>query len=130
MSFLLPFLIGTAAGVLASWGVGGGTLLLIVLTLLLDVPQRTAQSINLLFFLPTAAAALLIHRRQGYLRKDLLRRLIPAGAVFAAGAAFLAPHLDTALLRRPFGILLLFAAGSLLRQTRASQKNTPDMPSA
>ncbi len=118
MNFLLPFLIGCGAGILASWGVGGGTLLLIVLTLLLDVPQRTAQSINLLFFLPTAAAALLVHRKHGFLRKDLLRRLIPTGSVFAALTAFLAPRLDTDLLRRPFGILLLFAAVSLLRQNR------------
>ncbi len=128
MNPVLSFFIGAAAGVLASWGVGGGTLLLIVLTLLLDVPQRAAQSINLLFFLPTAAAALLIHRKQGYLRRDLLRRLVPVGAVFAAGAAFLAPRLDTELLRRPFGLMLLFAAASLLRQTRSSRADTSEEP--
>ena len=125
MNPVISFFIGAAAGVLASWGVGGGTLLLIVLTLLLDVPQRTAQSINLLFFLPCAAAALLIHRKQGYLRNDLLRRLIPVGSVFAAGAAFLAPRLDTALLRRPFGLLLLFAAVSLLRSSRGAESPQP-----
>ena len=130
MNFFFALLIGAAAGILASWGVGGGTLLLIVLTLLLDVPQRTAQSINLLFFLPTAAAALLYHRRQGYLRKRLLCRLIPAGAFFAAVSAFLAPRLDTELLRRPFGILLLIAGAAMLRQTFSSRRSTFGKPSS
>lgn len=117
MSFLISALLGAAAGILAAWGVGGGTLLLLAMTLLLDMPQRTAQSINLLFFLPTAAVALLQYRRQGYLRRDLLRRLIPAGCAAAALAALIAPQLDADLLRRPFGVLLLLAAASLLRQS-------------
>lgn len=116
MKFLLSALLGAAAGILAAWGVGGGTLLLLAMTLLLDMPQRTAQSINLLFFLPTAAVALLQYRRQGYLRRDLLRRLIPAGCAAAALAALVAPQLDADLLRRPFGVLLLLAAAALLRQ--------------
>lgn len=116
MKALLAILIGAAAGVLAAWGVGGGTLLLLALTLLLDVPQRDAQSINLLFFLPTAAVALRQYRRQGYLNGRRLLPLIAAGCAAAALAALLAPRLDTALLRRPFGALLLLAAASLLKQ--------------
>ena len=117
MKTLLAVLIGAAAGVLAAWGVGGGTLLLLALTLLLDVPQRDAQCINLLFFLPTAAVALRQYRRQGYLKGQRLFPLIAAGcAAAAAVAALLAPRLDTALLRRPFGALLLLAAASLLKQ--------------
>ena len=46
--WLIPFLCGLGASVLSAWGVGGGTLLLLVMTLLLDVDQRTAQGINLL----------------------------------------------------------------------------------
>lgn len=116
MKALLAVLIGAAAGVFAAWGVGGGTLLLLALTLLLDVPQRDAQCINLLFFLPTAAVALRQYRRQGYLKGRRLFPLIAAGCAAAAVAALLAPRLDTALLRRPFGALLLLAAASLLKQ--------------
>ena len=54
--WLIPLLCGLGAGILSAWGVGGGTLLLLVMTLVLDVDQRTAQGINLLFFLPTAAS--------------------------------------------------------------------------
>jgi hypothetical protein len=65
--WLLPFLCGLGAAVISAWGVGGGTLLLLVMTLFLGVDQRTAQGINLLFFLPTAISALLCHWREGYL---------------------------------------------------------------
>ena len=63
--WLLPFLCGLGAAVISAWGVGGGTLLLLVMTLFLGVDQRTAQGINLLFFLPTAISALLCHWQKG-----------------------------------------------------------------
>ena len=121
MNFFLPFFVSLFAGILAAWGVGGGTLLLLVMTLLLDVPPATAQSINLLFFLPSAAVALFYHRKNGYLKPELLRALIPLGVIAAITATFLSALLDTELLRRPFGILLLAAALGLLRETRHSQ---------
>ena len=66
--WIIPFLCGLGASVVSAWGVGGGTLLLLVMTLFLGVDQRTAQGINLLFFLPTAASALVCHARGGYLQ--------------------------------------------------------------
>lgn len=53
-AWLTAFACGLGAGIVSAWGVGGGTLLLVLLTLVLHVEQRTAQGINLLFFLPTA----------------------------------------------------------------------------
>ena len=67
--WILPFFCGLGASVISAWGVGGGTLLLLVMTLFLGVDQRTAQGINLLFFLPTAVSALVCHWKNGYLDK-------------------------------------------------------------
>ena len=99
--WVLPLAVGTATGILSAWGVGGGTLLLLVMTLFLGVDQRTAQGINLLYFLPTAGAGLLFHRKAGMLDKQALRQAIPWGVATAALGA------DTELLRRPFGVYLL-----------------------
>ena len=52
--WLLPALAGFGTGILSAWGVGGGTLLLLLMTLFLGVDQTQAQGINLLYFLPTA----------------------------------------------------------------------------
>ena len=70
---VLPLLAGMGCGVLSAWGVGGGTLLLLVMTLFFGVDQAAAQGVNLLYFLPTAAMGLIWHRQNGLLDKALLR---------------------------------------------------------
>ena len=70
----MPLLAGVGCGVLSAWGIGGGTLLLLVMTLAFGVDQAAAQGINLLYFLPTAAIGLIWHRQNGLLDKAVLRR--------------------------------------------------------
>ena len=113
-TWLLPFLCGLGAGVISAWGVGGGTLLLLVMTLFLGVDQKTAQGINLLFFLPTAASALICHAKAGFLDRPTLRAAIPAAVLAASLGAWASTVLDAELLRRPFGIYLLLSGISLI----------------
>ena len=113
---VLPLLAGVGCGVLSAWGVGGGTLLLLVMTLFFGVDQAAAQGVNLLYFLPTAAMGLIWHRQNGLLDKALLRRTVPWALVTAAAGAWAATALDVTLPRRPFGLFLLAAAVLTLRQ--------------
>ncbi len=115
-SWFIPFLLGTGTGILSAWGVGGGTLLLLCMTLFLGVDQVEAQGINLLYFLPTALVSLVIHRKNGYLDTDVLRASAPLGTVFALAAAFVSTLADVTLLRKPFGLFLLCAGGWMLLQ--------------
>ena len=103
MTWLLPALAGFFTGILSAWGIGGGTLLLLIMTLFLGVEPRVAQGINLLYFLPTAAASLFAHRKSGYLDREALRAAIPAGVICALAAALIATAVDTALLRKAVG---------------------------
>ena len=102
----MPLLAGMGCGVLSAWGVGGGTLLLLVMTLFFGVDQAAAQGIILL------AAT----NRPEVLDKALLRRTVPWALVTAAAASWAATALDVTLLRRPFGIFLLIAAAVTLRR--------------
>ena len=123
MSFLLPFLCGLTAGTISAWGVGGGTLLLLAMTLLLKVDHRTAQGINLLFFLPTAASALICHWKGGHLHKPTLRSAIPPAVLCSLAGAWLATSLDVDMLRKPFGVYLLISGALLLLPSK--QKKSP-----
>lgn len=123
-NWLLPFLCGLGAGILSAWGVGGGTLLLLVMTLFLDVGQRTAQGVNLLFFLPTAAGALICHAKNGYLDKPTLKAAVPAAVAAAGLGAWLALSVDVELLRRPFGVYLLLSGISLVWPRKKSSRKT------
>ena len=120
--WLLPLAVGFGTGILSAWGVGGGTLLLLLMTLFLGVDQTTAQGINLLYFLPTAGVSLFFHRKNGLLDKIALKAAIPLGIAAAAAGAFAATAIDTELLRRPFGVFLLFAAVMTLRGTKQQKK--------
>jgi len=118
VEWLIPFLAALGTGVLSSWGVGGGTLLLVVMTLFLNVGHREAQAVNLLFFLPTAAASLYFHKEKGFLDKETFRQAAVPGAVVSLAAALLSVTVDVSLLRRPFGIFLLYSGASMLFSVR------------
>lgn len=102
------FIIGTALGLLAGLGVGGGSVLILWLTLVLHMPQQTAKGINLLFFLPAAIISCFIRWRQGKLSFKKVLPAMAAGAVSALIFTWLSDQLPIDLLRAPFGILLLF----------------------
>ena len=106
-TFCIAVLAGMTTGILSGFGVGGGSLLLIYLTGFAGIPQSTAQGINLLYFLPAAAASLPFHAKHGCLEKQALLPAIAAGLVCSAAAAWLATAIDTSLLRKCFGVYLL-----------------------
>lgn len=107
MAWLIAALAGAVTGVLSGFGVGGGSLLLIYMTSFAAVPQDLAQGINLLYFLPTAAAALPAHFKNGCVEKKALLPAILAGLAGTALAAWAATSLDVELLRKCFGGFLL-----------------------
>ena len=124
--WLFPALCGLVTGILSAWGIGGGTLLLLCMTLFFGVDQQTAQAINLLYFLPTAGISLFAHRKNGYLDKAVLRAAIPAGVVCALIAAVVTTALDSTVLRKPFGLFLLYAGLSILfeKQQKDSKRSS------
>ena len=106
-SFPVCVIIGSLLGFLTGMGVGGGSLLILWLTLALGFDQSTARGINLLFFLPASAICCVFRLRQGALN---LKKCLPAilsGCAAAVLGSLIAAWVDTGLLRKPFGILLL-----------------------
>lgn len=111
MSFYLLFLCGIAGGLLGGMGMGGGTLLIPLLTLLCGVEQGVAQGVNLLSFLPMSVIALGIHAKSGRLEKrGLLFITIPA-LILSGFFAFVAAYLPSAVLKKGFGLFLVLLSG-------------------
>lgn len=106
-NWLIPLLAGAVTGVLSGFGIGGGSLLLIYMTNFAGVAQNAAQGINLLYFLPTAGAALPSHIKNGYIERAALLPAILAGLAGIAVAAWAATGMDVELLRKCFGVYLL-----------------------
>jgi len=61
---MLNILIGTVSGVVSAMGMGGGTILILCLSLFLGKDQHIAQGANLIFFIPTALVSIFINIKQ------------------------------------------------------------------
>lgn len=112
MNQIFRGIVGAVTGVLSGMGVGGGTLLMLYLTLFSEVSQRTAQGINLLYFLPTAGSALVGHVKNKLIEKTAFFWSAGFGVASCLLASWLAGKLPIDWLRRGFGVFLL-AVGTM-----------------
>lgn len=108
LSGFFPSLIaGCLLGVLSGLGVGGGSLLILWLTVVLGMAQNEAQLLNLLFFLPCALCASIFHLRQGKLPLRPAAFAIAAGLSGAALSSQWSQQLAGPGLKKAFGILFI-----------------------
>ena len=110
-SFPAAVIVGSLLGFLAGMGVGGGSLLILWLTIVLGMEQSTARLINLLFFVPSAVIACLFRLKQGKLKIGSVIPAILAGCIAAGFFSWFSYRLDVELLKKLFGVILL-AAGA------------------
>ena len=106
-SWPVVLLVGTVLGFLSGLGIGGGSLLILWLTLVLEQDPGTARVINLLFFIPSALVAILFRWRQGNLEWKTILPAIFAGCIAAFIFSLLSANLDLTLLKKLFGGLLI-----------------------
>ena len=106
-SIPVSFLVSCLLGFLAGLGIGGGSLLMLWLTLVLQMEYTQARMLNLLFFLPCALAATAFRWKQGSVPYKKIWPAILAGCVAAAICAWLSNRIDITLLKKAFGMLLL-----------------------
>lgn len=103
----MNILVGFLTGILASMGLGGGFILVVWLTVFADVNQKTAQGVNLLFFLPIAFISLIIHLKNKLINKTLVKKLIFGGILGVVTGTFAVRHLSNDFLRILFALFLL-----------------------
>ena len=108
----IGLLVGLVCGVLSGLGIGGGSILMLWLTAVLAFDQRTAQGINLLYFLPTALSSVIIHARRRSVDWQAAVPAAVAGVITACIGAFLAQRIDTGILRKLFCAFLLTAGAA------------------
>ena len=106
MTIFLLILFGFLAGIIGGMGMGGGTVLVPLLSFL-DLPQKTIQAINLISFLPMCCVALIFHAKNKLIQtKHVWWLIIPAIAMAVVGALF-ADKADNKVLRLSFAIFLI-----------------------
>lgn len=99
-------LIGFFSGIISGMGIGGGAVLIPALMLTSGVEQKLAQGINLVYFIPTALVALVIHIKNK--KTELKTALIIgiSGIVGAVIGSVFAMKISNDTLKHMFGIFL------------------------
>lgn len=118
-------LVGLAAGVISSiFGVGGGIIIVPLLTLLFGFSQHAAEATSLVAIVPISLAGALRQTRRGYTNWSRGLLLGSIGALSGAVGALAALQIDEALLQRLFAVLLTAAGVRLLMAKRRDRHGT------
>lgn len=99
-------LIGFVSGIVSGIGMGGGTILILCLSVFLNVEQHIAQGANIIFFIPTSIAAIIINIKKKKIDLKLTWIISIAGIVGAVIGTILAKNIEVKLLKKLFGFFL------------------------
>lgn len=103
---MAEILIGIVAGIVSGTGMGGGTILIFLLSFLLGIEQHVAQAINLVFFIPTAIVAIIVNLKNKNIDLKLAILIAIFGILGAIIGANISIHIDVKILKKCFGIFL------------------------
>ena len=98
-------LIGAFSGIFSGIGMGGGTILIFLLTAFSGLDQHTAQATNLIYFVPTAISAIIVNYKEKNVNTNLAVVISVCGAIGAIIGAKISANIDVEKLRKLFGRL-------------------------
>ena len=107
---MIEILTGFISGIVSGTGMGGGTILILCLSIFLGIDQKIAQATNLIFFIPTSIAAIYVNTKEKKINLKVAKVIIFWGIIGAAIGAVIAQNIDTKILKKLFGIFLGFIA--------------------
>jgi len=107
---MIEILTGFISGIVSGTGMGGGTILILCLTIFLGIDQKISQATNLIFFIPTSIAAIYVNIKEKRINFRVAKVIILFGIIGATIGAIIAKNIDTKLLKKSFGIFLAFIA--------------------
>ena len=100
-------IVSALGGLIGGMGMGGGTLLIPLLTLCAGVEQHLAQAINLIAFVPMSIIAICIHKKNGYVCFKQAAPIAGIALIGAVSGSFAANYAGGYVLRACFGTFLI-----------------------
>lgn len=123
----MEIIIGLISGIVSGTGMGGGTILIFLLSFFMGVEQHIAQATNLIFFIPTSIVAIIVNLKNKNIdiKAGILISLFGMlGAIIGANISI---HTDVGILKKCFGFFLaaitINEIYSIVKQNKKSQKS-------
>lgn len=107
---MLQILIGLVSGIISGTGMGGGTILIFLLSVVMGIDQHVAQATNLIFFIPTSLVAIIVNIKNKNIDLKLAILISIFGILGAIIGANISINTDVQSLKKYFGIFLLIIA--------------------
>lgn len=128
-AYILAGLIG---GIVSGMGMGGGTLLIPVLTVFLSLNQHIAQAVNLLVFIPTAIVAVIIHAKNKFINYKVSACVMIPAIITAVISALIVGRIESRVLKIIFAVFLIIvgafelvkAINSVIKKNKPMLKST------
>ena len=103
---MLEILTGIISGIVSGTGMGGGTILILVLSVFIGIDQHIAQATNLVFFVPTSIAAIIVSIKEKLIDWKTGIPIAIAGIIGAIVGAQISTKMNVNLLKKIFGLFL------------------------
>lgn len=124
---MLAILFGFIAGIVTGLGMGGGTILILLLSLFMGLEQHIAQATNLVFFVPTSLAAIIINLKQKNVNLKIAVIISIFGIMGSIIGSIISERISSDLLRKWFAIFVFMIAlhevYELYKEYKKNRKN-------
>ena len=101
---------GIISGLIASWGMGGGSFLITILSNFFNIGQHIAQSTNLIFFIPTSFAAIIVNIKNKNIDYKITSLIVVFGIIGAVIGVLMAQKISSFNLRKIFAVFIIIIA--------------------
>lgn len=107
---MLEIIFGFIAGNITGLGMGGGTILILLLNVFMNLNQHVSQATNLIFFIPTAIASIITNIKYRNIDFKLSKITIFFGIVGAIIGSNISQKITSNSLKKYFAFFILIIA--------------------
>lgn len=107
---MVEILIGVVSGIVTGIGMGGGTILILLLSIIWKYNQHVAQATNLIFFIPTSIISIIVNLKEKNINIKLASILSVFGIIGAVIGAYIGSSIEVSKLKKIFAVFLIIIA--------------------
>ena len=104
---MLEFFTGIISGTVSGTGMGGGTILILILSVFMGIDQHVAQATNLIFFVPTSITAIVTTMKEKLIDWKIGIPVAISGIIGAIFGAKISVNMNVNYLKKYFGFFLI-----------------------
>ena len=124
----MEIIYGGISGVVSALGMGGGTILIVLLSIFMEMEQHKAQATNIVFFIPTSITSTIMNIKNKRIRWDFAKIITFFGVIGAAIGSVFSINLNTNTLKKLYGLFLaiiaIYEIFNLIKLHKNNEKNT------